>query len=91
MTAGWPTTGAVPVFTGSIEAPELAGYTTLALEAYPLVHRFMMTRYSSKEPGTMRFVGEAEVIERQTGVGGAYLAWLVLTGDPHDMPDFWAA
>jgi hypothetical protein len=32
--------------------------------------------------------GQALVIERDTG-GGSYLAWLVVDGDPRDLPNFW--
>jgi hypothetical protein len=39
------------------------------------------------EPGTMQLVGEAEVIEH-TADGASYLAWLVVSGDRWDMPDF---
>lgn len=85
----WPTTGAIPVFIGDPDTPELAGYTTLIMEYYPMVSRFMMSRPAA-EPGAMVFCGEALVIERQ-GTGGAYLAWLVIKGDPCHMPEFWAA
>jgi hypothetical protein len=87
VSAIWPTTGAIPVFQGDAEAPELVGYTTLIVDYYPKVGRFMMS-WQGREPDSMTFVGKATVIERQ-GAGGSYLAWLVIEGDPHDMPDFW--
>lgn len=91
MSAGWPASGAVPVFTGSADSPELVGYTTMILEHYPKVARFMMSRPNKdSEIGDFSLVGEAVVIERH-GAGGAYLAWLVVSGDPRDMPEFWAA
>ncbi|MBI2736610.1 MAG: hypothetical protein HYX38_08725 [Rhodospirillales bacterium] len=89
MSADWPTTGAIPVFHGNSQKPELAGYTTLILEHYPKVTRFMMSRQNkTTEIGAVKLVGEAVVIERQTPTG-AYLAWLVVKGDPRDMPEFW--
>ena len=87
MSADWPVTGAIPVFQGDEQAPELAGYTTMILEWYPKVSRFMMSKKGSA-PGTMVFVGEAKVIER-SAAGGSYLAWLVIAGDPRDLPEFW--
>ena len=77
------------MFKGDADAPELAGYTTMIMEYYTKVRRFMMSK-QGREPGTMTFVGEALVIERE-GAGGSYLAWLVTKGDPRDMPDFWPA
>ncbi len=89
MTAGWPTTGAIPVFKGDADAPELAGYTTMTLDHYPRVSRFMMSRQNKdSEIGDFTIVGEAIVIERQAAAG-SYLAWLVVRGDPRDMPEFW--
>lgn len=87
MSADWPTTGAVPVFQGKPDALELVGYTTLVLDYYPKVRRFMMSKPSNR-PGEATLVGEAEVIERD-GATGSYLAWLVTKGDPQDMPEFW--
>lgn len=72
MRADWPTTGAIPVFRGDEQAPEFAGYTTMIMEYYPKVSRFMMSK-KGREPGTMVFVGEAKMIERAAG-GGSYLA-----------------
>jgi hypothetical protein len=89
MSADWPTTGAISVFRGNRDDPELVGFTTM--KSVSGVGRFMMTRPSPhKGPGDMFMVGGAAVIERETPLG-SYLAWLVITGDPRDMPDFWAA
>jgi hypothetical protein len=87
MSADWPTTGAVPVFVDRDDGRELAGYTRVTLTSG--VRRLMMTKpgLEGDPEGTMRFVGEAIAFERQTP-DGSYLAWLVVRGDPRDMPEF---
>jgi hypothetical protein len=88
MTADWPTTGAVPVFIDRDGGRDIVGYTTFTLRQ-PGVSRYTMTKKLEGDPlGAFRMVGEAEVFERQTPEG-CYLAWLVISGDPKDMPDFW--
>jgi len=89
MNTNWPTTGEVPVFVERDGARELVGYTRFTL--MPGVRRFKMTKPLEEDPdGGMRFVGEAVVFECQTP-DGSYLAWLVVSGDPRDMPEFWPA
>jgi hypothetical protein len=67
---------------------ELVGYTTFTLRQ-PGVDRFTMTKeLEGDELGRSRMVGEAQVFERETP-DGSYLAWLVIRGDPKDMPGFW--
>src|SRR5262245_57661226 len=74
MTANWPETGAIPVFRGDRDNPELVGYTTFRINA-GFTRRFMMTvPGASKGPGDTFMVGEAEIRERQTS-DGSYLAW----------------
>jgi hypothetical protein len=88
MTADWPTTGAVPVFIDRDGGRDIVGYTTFTLRQ-PGVSRYTMTKkLEGDPPGGFRMVGEAQVFERQTPEG-SYLAWLVISGDPKDMPDFW--
>ena len=88
MTADWPTTGAVPVFVDRDGGRDLVGYTTFTLRQ-PGVSRYMMTKeIEGDELGRTRMVGEAQVLERKTR-DGSYLAWLVVSGDPKDMPGFW--
>jgi hypothetical protein len=88
MMADWPTTGAVPVFVDRDGARDLVGYTRFTLQ--PGVDRFTMTKeLEGDELGRSRMVGEAHVFERETPEG-PYLAWLVVSGDPEDMPGFWS-
>ena len=89
MSADWPSTGAVPVFVEKEGARELVGYTRFTLMSG--ARRFKMTKPLEDDPdGGVRFVGEAIVLERQTP-DGSYLAWLVVSGAPSDMPEFWPA
>jgi hypothetical protein len=89
MAADWPSTGAVPVFVGDLEHNELVGFTSFTLPRE--VGTFHMSKPIEGDPhGAFAMQGQALVIERDTG-GGSYLAWLVVDGDPRDLPDFWPA
>jgi hypothetical protein len=88
----WPANGAVPVFSGDLDDYDLVGFTTFTMSDG--VRRFRMSRRLTEAEvvgypaGTFMMNGEAVVIERQ-GIAGLYLAWLVVDGDPKDMPEFW--
>jgi hypothetical protein len=89
--AAWPASGAIPVFSDDLDDYDLVGFTTLTLDHG--VRRFLMSRpltaaESAKTQGDFTMNGEAVVIERQ-GKAGTYLAWLVVDGDPRDLPHFW--
>jgi hypothetical protein len=92
--ASWPVNGAVPVFSGDLDDYDLVGFTTFTMSDG--VRRFRMSRSLTEAEavrypaGTFMMNGEAVVIERQ-GQTGSYLAWLVVDGDPKDLPDFWPA
>jgi hypothetical protein len=89
--ASWPENGTVPVFSGDLDDHELVGFTTFTLANG--VRRFMMSRpltaaESAESPAGFMMNGQALVIERE-GKTGRYLAWLVVDGDPRELPEFW--
>ncbi len=88
----WPTNSAVPVFSGDLEDYELVGFTTFTLQG---VRLFMLSRpltaaEAASSQADFMMKGQALVIERE-GKTGRYLAWLVVDGDPKDLPGFWPA
>ena len=73
----------MPVFVDRDGGRDIVGYTTFTLRQ-PGVSRYTMTKKVEGDPlGAFRMVGEAQTSD------GSYLAWLVISGDPKDMPGFW--
>ena len=86
--ADWPSNGAVPVFLGDLDKYELVGFTTFTLPRR--VGDFHMCKpIEGDSHGAFVMHGKALIIERDDS-DGQYLAWLVVDGDPHDLPNFWS-
>jgi hypothetical protein len=83
----WPRGDSIPVFHGAEKDQlKLVGHTSLAVRE-GLGAVFGMSRDDPHSRNGVAPCGEAVAIEHKTP-SGSHLAWLVLRGDPRDLPDF---